>query len=283
MLKMKKLNNKLAKYTPFFRAGMKSALAYKAQMYGWIFIGTIEILFIFFLYQAIYRNAPEGMNSVINGFTFQEMILYVATATIFASAISSETSWNIYVEVRDGTIVNTLTKPVSYRLRHLFTCFGQVFFQVIFVALPLLAILYIVFISCGFVHFEPLMFAVNVLFFLCFLLVAILINDALGYMMGMLTFYTQHMFGLNMFMNAIRSFLSGAAVPLSYMGFAGVIFSYLPFAFLSSTPILVLMGKIDIYGALTYLSLALGYILISEIANHFLFNHCIKKIVVQGG
>ncbi len=283
MLKMKKLKNSLSKYIPFFHAGLKSTLAYKSQIYGWMIIGVIEILFIFFLYQAIYRNAPEGMNSVINGLTFYEMILYGATSFIFGNAISSETGWNIYVEVRDGTVVNTLTKPVSYRIRHLFTCFGQAFFQVFFIALPLLVILYGIFIGCGFVQFEPLQFILNIVFFLIFLLLAILINDSIGYLIGMLTFYTQHMFGLNMFISSIKTFLSGTMVPLSYMGVFGVIFSYLPFAFLASTPILILMGKMELLMIFIYLTIAIGYLILLEFINHLLFKHCIKKIVVQGG
>lgn len=283
MLKMKKKNRKIKKYIPFFNAGIKEFLVYKAQVYGWLLIGIIEILFLFFLYHAIYKNAPEGMNSIINGFTFYEMILYGATAFIFANVVSSETGWNIFVEVRDGTIVNTLTKPVSYRLRHLFTCFGNAFFKICFVALPLLIILYGAFIGFGFVSFEPLQFILNVLFFILFMFIAIIINDSVQYLVGMLTFYTQHMFGLDMFITSIKTFLSGAMVPLSYMGVFGVVFSYLPFAFLSSTPILILMGKIQILSIIMFLAIAIGYEILLEFINHLLFRHCVKKIVVQGG
>lgn len=283
MLKMKKANRRIKKYIPFFNAGLKSFLSYKAQVYGWLIIGIIEILFLFFLYHAIYKNSPEGMNSIINGFTFYEMILYGATSFLFANIISSETGWNIFVEIRDGTIVNTLTKPVSYRLRLLFTSLGNAFFRVCFMSLPLLIILYGVFWGCGFVSFEPLQFILNAAFFILFLLVAILINDSLQYLVGMLTFYTQHMFGLDMFITSIKTFLSGSMVPLSYMGVFGVVFSYLPFAFLASTPILVLMGKVEILSILMFLAIAIGYEILLEFVNHLLYKHCVKKIVVQGG
>ena len=283
MLKMKKLNSGIRKYIPFFHAGLKSFLVYKAQVYGWLFIGIIEILFLFFLYHAIYRNTQDGINGTINGFTFYEMILYGATSFVFANVVSSETGWNIFVEVRDGTVVNTLTKPVSYRLRHLFTCFGEAFFKICFVALPLLIIIYGIFLGFGFVSYNPLQFILNVLFFILFMFVAIIINDSIQYIVGMLTFYTQHMFGLDMFFTSIKTFLSGAMVPLSYLGIFGVVFSYLPFAFLASTPILTLMGKIDTLSVLMFLGIAIGYEVLLEVINHFLFKHCIKKIVVQGG
>ncbi|MCH5171762.1 MAG: ABC-2 family transporter protein [Erysipelotrichales bacterium] len=277
---MKRISNGIKKYIPFFRAGLKSFLVYKAQVYGWLLIGIVEILFLFFLYNAIYKNSNS---TEIGGFTFYEMILYGVTSFVFANVVSSETGWNIFVEVRDGTIVNTLTKPVSYRLRHLFTCFGEAFFKICFVAFPLLVVIYGIFLGCGFVAFNPIQFIFNILFFIIFMILAIVINDSIQYIVGVLTFYTQHMFGLDMFFTAIKNFLSGAMVPLSYMGMFGVVFSYLPFAFLASTPILILMGKVNILRILMFLGIAIGYEVLLEVINHSLFRHCVKKIVVQGG
>lgn len=72
-------------------------------------------------------------------------------------------------------------------------------------------------------------------------------------------------------------------IPLAYMGTMGVIFSYTPFAFLNSIPVLTIMGKVDIVTIFVYIFIALVWILLIEAANHFIFKHAIKKIVVQGG
>ena len=47
---------KINKYIPFFKAGIKTFLVYKAQTFMWLFISVVEIFFVFFLYQAIYKN-----------------------------------------------------------------------------------------------------------------------------------------------------------------------------------------------------------------------------------
>lgn len=281
---MKKIRRKLNLYLPFARAGAKGFLVYKAQIFMWLFISLVEVLFVVFLYQAIYRNSENGLNSIINGFTFPEMILYMITSFIFSFVVfSSDTSWNIFVDIKEGTIANTLTKPVSYRARHLFTCFGNVGVGTVFILIPLLTIVYFIFIGFGLVDILLLDFLVNAVFFMFFTIVAILINDGLSYFVGLLTFFTEHMFGLNMFRNAIQGFLSGAMLPLSYMGVFGVIFAYTPFAFLNSTPVLSLMGKVDLATTLIYLAVAVFWVLLIEISNALLFKYCIKKVSVQGG
>ena len=63
---MKNIKKQLKLYLPFSKAGIKIELSYKAQIVMWIIISFIQIFFVLFLYQAIYRNSENGMGSVIN-------------------------------------------------------------------------------------------------------------------------------------------------------------------------------------------------------------------------
>ena len=67
------------------------------------------------------------------------------------------------------------------------------------------------------------------------------------------------------------------------MGALGVAFSYTPFAFMNSAPVLILMGKIELKQALIYLLIAILWIVIIETANKLIFSHALKKLSVQGG
>ena len=145
---MKSIKRTLNLYLPFSKAGIKAELSYKAQIVMWIVISFVEVFFILFLYQAIYRNSANGMDSVINGFTFTEMVLYMITSFVYSFVMGAgETSYNIYTDIREGTIANTLTKPVSYRLRHLFTFLGMVALDMVIIMLPLMTITYGIFIT----------------------------------------------------------------------------------------------------------------------------------------
>lgn len=281
---MKNIKRTLKLYLPFSKAGVKIELAYKAQIVMWMIISFIEVFFVIFLYEAIYRNSPDGMSSVINGFSFYDMILYMITSFFFSFLMGSgDTSYDIATDIREGTIANTMTKPVSYRLRHLFTYLGVFGFDAVVVLLPFLTIIYGIFIGTGLLQVTMGRFILNVIFFLLFTLIAGFVNNAISYFVGLMVFYTDHLFGLNMARSSIQGFLGGQMVPLAYMGAVGVAFSYTPFAFMNSVPVLTLMGKVDIMQAIIYILIALAWIFVIELANRLIFRHALKKLTVQGG
>lgn len=281
---MKSIKRTLKLYLPFSKAGIKMELAYKAQIVMWIFISFVEIFFVVFLYEAIYRNSENGMSSVINGFTFYDMILYMITSFFFSFVMGSgDTSYEIATDIREGTIANTMTKPVSYRLRHLFTYAGSLVLNYSVIILPFMTLVYGVFIGTGLMEVSADRFALNVLFFLIFSILAGFINNAVSYFIGLMVFYTDHLFGLNMARNALQGFLGGQMVPLAYMGAMGVAFSYTPFAFMNSVPVLTLMGKVGIKQIILYIFIAIGWILVIELVNRLIFRHAMKKLTVQGG
>ena len=281
---MKRIKKILNLYLPFSKAGVKIELAYKAQLVMWIIISFVEVFFVVFLYQAIYRNSPDGLSSVINGFSFYDMILYMLTSFFFSFIMGAgDTSYDIYTDIREGTIANTLTKPVSYRLRHLFTYFGVLVFDWLVVVLPFLTIIYGIFIGTGLLKVAAIDFIINILLFIVFSIISGFINNAISYFVGLMVFYTDHLFGLNMARNAIQGFLGGQMLPLAYMGKLGVVFSFTPFAFMNSIPVLVIMGKMDIMQSLLYILIAFIWIAVIEIANHLIFKNALEKLAVQGG
>ena len=281
---MEKLKRAWRLYLPFAKAGVKTELSYKAQIVMWIIISFVEVFFILFLYQAIYRSSPDGMGAIINGFTFNDMVLYMITSFVFSFVMGAgDTSYNIYTDIREGTIANTLTKPVSYRLRHLSTFLGMVALDLVIIMIPLMAITYGIFFALGILTMGACEFITNLIFFFIFTILGCFMNDAISYFIGMLVFFTDHLFGLNMARTALQGFLGGKMVPLAYMGVVGVVFSYTPFAFLGSVPVLTLMGKVAVSEIIVYILVALAWIIVIELINHIIFSYAMKKITVQGG
>ncbi len=281
---MKSIKKKFKLYMPFARASIKTELEYKAQTVMWLFISFFEILFVLFLYRAVYRSSADGLNSVINGFSFYDMILYMITSFFFAFLMAAgNTDYDIYTDIKEGTIANTLTKPVSYRIKHLFSYFGVLVFDCVAVMIPFLTVVYGIFLAKGYLQVGALEFVGNVACFIVFTVIAGFVNNSISYFIGMLVFYTDHLFGLNLARGALQSFLGGQMVPLAYMGALGVAFSYTPFAFMNSVPVLVLMCKLTLSESFAYMLIALLWIAALETVNHLMFNHAIRKITVQGG
>ena len=155
--------------------------------------------------------------------------------------------------------------------------------DLVIIMIPLMAITYGIFFALGILTMGAWEFITNLIFFFIFTILGCFMNDAISYFIGMLVFFTDHLFGLNMARTALQGFLGGKMVPLAYMGVVGVVFSYTPFAFLGSVPVLTLMGKVAVSEIIVYILVALAWIVVIELINHIIFSYAMKKITVQGG
>lgn len=275
----------LKKYKPFLKAGMMNAFAYKGAIFTWLFISILQILCVVFLWVAVYKNSPDGIDSVINGFSFKEMIVYNVFVNIFGFAtLGGDTLFIINEDIKKGTIDLAFTKPISYRFRLLMENLGNLFAINIMIGLPGYIIAFIVFISIGFIQLSPMTIIISILLFLIAQIIANLLNDTISYICGVLCFYTSSGWGINQAKEVIVSFLCGRLLPLAFFpGVFGQIISYLPFAGISYYPVLILMGKTDILMGIHYVGFSLTWLILLNIFAKLLFNHASKKITVQGG
>ena len=258
----------LRKYKPFLKAGAMNAFAYKSAIFTWLFISILQILCVVFLWVAVYQNSPDGMDSIINGFTFKEMIVYTVFVNIFGFAtLGGDTLFIINEDIKKGTIDLAFTKPISYRLRLLSENLGNLFAVNLMIGIPGFVIAFIVFASIGFAQF-----------------IANLLNDTISYICGVLCFYTSSGWGINQAKEVIVSFLCGRLLPLAFFpGIFGTIIGYLPFAGISYYPVLILIGKVDVLKSIHYVGFSLCWLILLNIFAKLLFNHASKKITVQGG
>lgn len=274
------------RYKPFFRAGALDMLAYKFTLFTWLFVSALQILCIIFLWVAVYKNSSDGINSVINGFTFKEMIAYLVMINIFNFvAFDDTTLFIINDEIKDGTIAMSFTKPISYRIRLLIQNLGCICVRFIILGIPSFIISYVVFGIFGFIKFTTVWaFLLYLLFFFISAILAALISDCINYIFGVLCFYTSSGWGLNQIKAVIVSFLSGSLLPISF--FPGIfknIVNLLPFAGMSQNPTLILLMKIDYLECLKIIGLSLFWYIMLEVFASLLFNRASKKITVQGG
>lgn len=274
------------RYLPFYKAGAINMLAYKFNLFIWLIVSVLEVACVIFLWFAVYSNSPEGMEAVINGYSFKEMITYLVTVNIFWFCTSnSNTLWSIDDEIKNGTIAMVFTKPISYRKRFIFTTLGVASMQFALVGLPLFTIAYTVFVLIGFIEIASVgVFLIDILLFLVSTVIAVLLMDCVNYFFGVLCFYTSSSFGVNSIKEVIVSFLSGTLLPIAFFpSVFSTILSYLPFAGMSQNPVRILLMQIPITEGLKAIGLSLLWLIVLESAAKGLFCHASKKITVQGG
>lgn len=274
------------RYKPFFRAGAMDFLAYKFSVFTWLIISGLQVLCVVFLWTAVYKNSVDGVNTIINGFSFKEMIVYLVMINIFMFIMGDSTTlFTINDEIKDGTIAMSFTKPISYRTRFIATTLGSAALNFLIIGLPGFTIAYIVFGIIGFIKFTSIWsFLLYILLFLISGIIAILINDVICYIFGVMCFYTSSGWGLNQIKEVVVDFLSGTLIPLSFFpGVFKTIVNMLPFAGMAQNPVLILLMKVDYLEALKIIGLGLGWLIILEIFAKLLFSHASKKVTVQGG
>lgn len=286
------------KYKPFFKGAMINFMAYRFQLFTWLFITALEVFCVIFLWTAIYqvKSNDEGtalLETIVNGFSFKEIITYLVFLNIFSYVtFGSDTIWVIREDIGQGTIALSFTKPISYRKRLLAQALGFSFMNVLVLGLPLMIIAYVVFALIGFIQITNvwmLIFAVVVFFIMQ--IISSMTDDAVNFFVGTLCFYTHSGWGLAFLKNTLKGFLSGAALPLAFFprGFSKVV-AYLPFSGMVQNPILVLLMKGDAsinsnyyLSSLHLLGLALTWYVVLEVINKLFFMTASKKVTVQGG
>lgn len=276
----------LKKYKPFFRAGLMDLLAYKFSLFIWLFVTIFEVAVVIFLWIAVYKNSVDGIDSIINGFTFKEMICYMVMINLLTFVTTSgNTLWTINTEIKEGTISMAFVKPISYRFRFIATTLGNLFGTSIIIGLPCFTIAYLIFYLIDFIVIESIwVFILHILLFVIAQIIAAVLADVIDYIFGILCFYTSSGFGISQIKNIITSFLSGALLPLAFFpeSIRDIIFN-LPFAGIGSNPILIMLMKVDLLESLKLIGISIIWLVILELFAAFLFNRASKKITVHGG
>lgn len=274
------------KYLPFFKASSMDLMAFKFNILIWLIISALQVVCVVCLWIGVYQSSINGVDSVINGFAFKEMLMYIVMVNIFGFTVMDGTTlFIINEEIKDGTIAMSFIKPTSYRLRFVFSNLGAVSTLFLMFGVPCFTAAYLIFYFIGFLIVESwYMLLIHILLFLISALLASMINDVFSYIFGVLCFYTSAGWGLNQLKQVIMRFLSGTLIPLSFMpNVMQNILKYSPFAGLAQNPVLIMLMKVDVFESLSMIGLSFVWLVALEVFAHFLFAHASKKITVHGG
>lgn len=272
MISKKELNT----YKPFTINAFQRNLAYKLSTIMYL-IGEVFILIVtYYLWKGIFSSSGE---TVIKGFTFSEMIVYVLISFLTGQFTYTDVSYDILSEVKDGSIAVNLLRPLSYEKRMFAQGLGNIFYSfVVIVVWGLIGVTIYLFKSGMSISFGQIIFY----FISCIL--GILISFYYSYIFGLLSFKLTNMWGLSQVMGAIMKLLSGLLIPIVFFpSWAQGIFDLLPFKSMIYTPTMIYMGKLEKIEIIKSLGIQIIWIIIlSFIAKKF-WNKLIKDLVILGG
>lgn len=265
-------------YLPFSRAGLQSAMAYRAN-FVFFLIGEIFKCFVmFFLWKAVFVSSGS---ETFMGFTMENMIVYVFISFLTGYLSFSDGAFALGEEIVDGSVSMRLIKPCSFDMCFLFQELGNKVINYSIMFVPILVGVEIYrYVATGSVCFN----IVNFLLFFVSLQLAYFINFYFNVIYGFLAFFLKNLWGTGLIKDVIVGFLSGATIPLAFMPNAlRIVLTYLPFSSLSYTPVMLYMGMYDVKQIVSSMLLQVVWLIIFVLISKLIWKSATKHLCVQGG
>lgn len=265
-------------YGSFTRAGIQDAIAYRANFFGF-FIGEIFYCFVmYFIWKAVFASSGQP---TFSGFTMVDMTVYLFLTNICMFLTETDSTQAIAEEIKDGSIIMRMIKPVNVDLSFLFFELGNKVVVVTSIFLPaMLGIEIYKYVALGHLAFKILPFLLLVISIILSYLLAFYINLLFGY----LAFFLMNIWGFSILKGSIIKFFSGAIIPLAFFPeMVRNIFEQLPFASLSYTPVMIYMEKYT-GGTLVYaFAKQVIWLVVFYLICKLVWKWAEKRLAVQGG
>ena len=147
------------------------------------------LLWLFYLWKAVFDSSQEPL---IQGFSMADITLYIIMSFVTNLLTRSDSSFMIGDEVKDGSIIMRLLRPVHFVASYLFTELGSKWLIFISVGLPFLSVIVLMKILSGQGIVEVLGLTVLYLFSLA---LAYLINFFFNICFGFSAFVFKNLWG----------------------------------------------------------------------------------------
>lgn len=209
------------------------------------------------------------------------MTLYIIMSFVTNLLTKSDSSFMIGWEVKDGSIIMRLLRPVHFAMSYLFTEIGSRWLVFVSVGLPFVILIAGLKLLSG-ESFLQIVLITTV--YLLSLILAFLINFFFNICFGFSAFVFKNLWGSNLLKNSLVAFLSGSLVPLTFFPkIIAELLSFLPFSSLIYTPVMVIIEKYSMSQMIQALSLQLFWLFIMIALSQLIWKCVQNYITIQGG
>ena len=250
----------------------REGLYYRFDLILYIFNFIVEITVYVFVWLAIYNNGNQILNM-----SFEQVTTYY----ILVVSLSPIITWGINEmmghAIREGEILRELLNPISYISYYFGLRVGE------FIEAGIVGVL--TFIICSLLFGVLLPTGIlNFIFFILVVLLSIVVVFFFELILGTTAFYTDSIWGIEIFKRAILSIFSGMIAPISlFPQWLQKIANILPFKDCIYTPINIYFGELSNMEMLQVLLKQCIWIAILYVVAKILFNKAVKNVTVNGG
>lgn len=217
----------------FYTISVQDAFIYRWNIFFAIFGYTLSALIGIHIVQRVYESGHQ-----LGSYAEQPLLLYFLLVLAMDSMLYFGDAWNIVDEIHSGKIVNFLVKPISYYQARVAMYLGKASVR-FFTMLPALLI--------GMFFLDVSLETVLGLHFLAFIpyfLLGFSLHIAIVLIIGVLSFPLQRASAAIFTFQTAIFLTGGKLIPLSlFPEKAQHFFTFLPFHFMTFTPLSVLLGQ----------------------------------------
>jgi ABC-2 type transport system permease protein len=258
-------------YRAIARATLRSVLAFRLQ-FG---LSLLSVLFQLVAMLTVWHALLA--TRTVPGFSWPQMEVYLLVGFSSGSLVSTLSDFRISYKIRTGQVALDLVKPVDYQGARLAETAGSLVTE-----LASICIVWAVMFAFGLrISLPPTRYLA--LFAVSFALIGLL-KFSVVYLTGLLCFWTQNYVGLQWARLAVTSLLSGAVVPLSLLPhWLGTTAQWLPFAGMSSTPGLILIGDAAGWYAVRLVLVQLAWAVALWLVARLAWRGALRQLTIHGG
>ena len=253
------------------RVGLAEAIAYRAEMIVWILATTMPLVMMA-LFTAVARDAPVGR------FGERQFVAYFLCTFIIRQVVGSWASWQMNMEVKDGTLALRLLRPVSPLVNYALE--NVVSIPVRSLAAIPIAIVLLATLGAGAVTHDPVMWLLWAFAVVGAWALTLLVNLTIG----SLSFFLESSFKLMDIWNAAFFVLGGYLLPVELFPAAvRPVIDWLPFRYQIGLPVEIMTGSHDLATALSLLVRQWMWVGIFVVLTERAWTLGVKRFAAYGG
>lgn len=231
----------------------------------------IFIMLQYFLWKSIYHS------NLKTSYMFGQLFTYLFISQIIFAIYPSNAGKDLSSFVKNGDIIHLLLKPTSIIRQIFFDSIGESIYRFLSVSVP---VYIIVFLSFSKLAGVSRLFMLQTQIILIFSYIFLFLFEIL---IGLCSFYTTSIWGIQSLKYAILTLLSGRFLPLSlYPERIRMIVENLPFKIMYYTPLQFIIGK-STNSFIEIISYQFICIVTIYIIVRMFYSSILRKLMIQGG
>ncbi|SET22121.1 ABC transporter permease [[Clostridium] polysaccharolyticum] len=264
----------MKKYFTLSKVAFMATLVNRFHLFAMFITNIAYIIITYFLWKAIYAS-NQGVNSVME---FESTFVYLALSSCIYYVFQSWVEYDLSGAMINGNVAVDLTKPYDLQRYWFYRILGFAICKLLMIGVPSVVVI-ICMVKGKFLVGPQLLIG-------CFsLIMSYVISLNMDYIAGLVSFYTQSVWGVCLVKETLVLLLSGMSVPIAFFPKAiGEVVKMLPFSSMFNTPMTIMLSKSMPAGEIgKFLGIQFFWACGIYFLAKLFYRHCLNHTIINGG